>query len=245
MNVLFVLLREARVNQKNVVTFTSQATLLRALDVSVSAYNRRRLEDSLELWSAISIRHRCWFQARKSKWMKGRARVVRYEDRLCKVLPPPLRIDTDKPGRIHVAKDWCDIGADYFARVPLPLPLNAAAQNLILLVLTSISHPASNDDHDYKWMRSIVSLCKKMGLAHTTRGRVLEHALLMAEAWFAVHGVEFFGMRNQGMVGFGLGKKIKAKAKCHKEAPVMSEADDGDEEFVTEVDHDDDVVSHI
>ena len=70
---------------------------------------------------AVSIRHCHWKQRQ----------YVR------KVLPPPVRcIDTDSR-HVHVTIDkaWREIAERYYAQVPLPLPFNASAQNLVLYLL--------------------------------------------------------------------------------------------------------------
>ena len=84
MQVLFLLLREARVRDTGELEFGSLASLLKALGAYVDSYNRRRLQDALELWSLLSISYREWYEPRRKI-------ADRRGERIRKVLPPPIR----------------------------------------------------------------------------------------------------------------------------------------------------------
>ena len=58
---------------------------------------------------------------------------------------------------------------------------------------------------DYKWKRSVRGLCEKLGLNHTTRGRVLDHAIGLAELWYAEReGLKLNAVRKDGEIIFYL-----------------------------------------
>ena len=63
MNLLFLLLSEARRQKTEQVEFASRAALLRALGFGIDRANMRRLDEALELWSVLSIQFDCWYFA--------------------------------------------------------------------------------------------------------------------------------------------------------------------------------------
>jgi hypothetical protein len=239
-NVLFVLLREARLRKTGKIEFPSLASILKDLGVRIDDYNRQRLRDSLQLWSHLSLRHIHWYDAIRSiqyspcvtrEELMAR---VRREKHVRKLLPPPIRrIETDcRRVRIVVAKPWRALASRYYAQVPLPLPLNAAAQNLVLCLATSRRYRDSEPGCEMKWERPIRKLCWKLGLNHATRGRALEHAIKIAEVWFAERGIKLNEVRREGQIIFYL-TALEAKVErqhLRKPTTALPEPEIDDEE---------------
>jgi hypothetical protein len=77
----------------------------------------------------------------------------------------------------------------------LPLPPQAATQNIVLWILTQNLHAATPDlRNDYDQTALLTDavdrwwLARKMGLLHKKRNSVLNHAVDQAARWFAIHG---------------------------------------------------------
>jgi len=149
--------------------------------MSVDSKNRQHLNDALELWSSMTIKHERWFFPKTRGIPQKRTHGK-------KVLPPPLvRVDDhSRHIKIVVSREWCEIGDKYFANVPLPLPTNAAAQNLILLLLAMRKPGDYNPLH-----RSVRKVCRKIGINHSTRNRTLNHALEATSVWCEKFGGSF------------------------------------------------------
>ena len=193
MQVLFLLLREARVRDTAELEFGSLASLLKALGAYVDSYNRRRLQEALDLWSLLSISYREWYEP-KSKSANAFARSCR--------LPSAA---LSGAVCVTITKEWREIAKRFYAQVSLPLPPHAAAQNLVLCLATSGSNFDDETGTDYKWKRSVRGLCEKLGLNHTTRGRVLDHAIGLAELWYAEReGLKLNVVRKDGEIIFYL-----------------------------------------
>ncbi len=188
------------------VEFTSLSSILKGLGVSINDYNRQRLRDLLELWSLVSIRHDQWYEATR----RGEARAQTPHIR--KLLPPPITsVETDSRRlRVTVAEAWRDIAKRYYAQVPLPLPLAAATQNLVVRLLADIrwrDFPEEGFAVRYK----VRSVCHKIGLNHARRGAVLRYAVVEARAWFRQHGIELedYGGEHEGVISLGFFAKPK------------------------------------
>ena len=104
-------------------------------------------------------------------------------------LPPPL-LSMDSTTEIRIDKSWLEL--PYTQKVHLPLPRGAAAQNLVLCLLVSYKNPGDEDDPpggpSISKSRRVRRLCRKIGINHGTRNRVLEHAFQGAKRWFEQHG---------------------------------------------------------
>jgi hypothetical protein len=127
MNVLFQLLAEAQgpVKTKQ-IEFASFAVLLRRLGLAKRCRERARVEASLLYWTRASIR---W-----SHWYRVGGQHIHLS------LPPPIT-DAERDGNritIRLHRDWYELARakGYYLWLPLPLPPQAAVQNLVLLILT-------------------------------------------------------------------------------------------------------------
>jgi hypothetical protein len=124
----------------------------------------------------------------------GRRHVVR-------TLPPPVQ-DADRDGsriwiRLHPAWYKLAQASGYHLWLPLPLPPQAAAQNLALLISTQRSaeedgaviepHP---DDSRLTQAMDRWWLARHLGLLHKQRNRVLDRAVDKAAVWFSANGGE-------------------------------------------------------
>ena len=220
--------------------------MLKDIGVCVDDYNRRRLRNSLELWSHLSIRHAHWYEATRYSLCTTREEFeaeARRRKHVRKLLPPLIRsVETDsRRVRIVVAEAWREIATHYYAQVKLPLPLNAAAQNLVLGLTTSPPLCNSEPGLEIKCKRSVRKLCRKLGLNHATRRRTLEHAIKIAEVWFAERGIQLIEMRRDGLIIFALSepeagrveprqRRLVIERKPTATLPEAEIDDDGDEE---------------
>jgi hypothetical protein len=185
MNVLFQLLAEAqRPVKTKQIKFASYAVLLRRLGLPVRNRERARVEASLLYWTRVSIRWPRWYQ---------HGHHVRL------TLPPPIE-DAERHGNrimITLHPDWDRLARakGYYTWLPLPLPPQAATQNIVLLILTQNLHVALPDLRSYYDQTELLTdpmdrwwLMRKMGLLHKKRNSVLNCAVEQAARWFAVHG---------------------------------------------------------
>ena len=110
-------------------------------------------------------------------------------------MPPPIEITCSKGSSltVTVTQAWRDLGkkkTGYFKQVPLPLPHDAATQNLVLSLLTCVSEEFDCDGEIMRRTapRNRVALCRKIGLTHSTSYRAFNRACLEADAWLKKHG---------------------------------------------------------
>lgn len=213
-NVLFCLLREAQNEGK--VSIASRSALLGKLGLGRDSANRRRLNQSLQYWGAVTICHSNWREAREPWTDKGGRNIL-------KVLPPPIEAMSGKRRLlISISSKWRQLATRYFERVPLPLPTHAAAQNLVLCLLTShewLDRIGDQDDPKYLYRRHIARLCQKIGITH----RHWSSALGVAKAWFANHGYELQDVTKDDLIAFTLdrpGKVAKRVAKLAHPQPT-------------------------
>jgi hypothetical protein len=123
-----------------------------------------------------------------------------------KRLPTPLvKVETG-PGKITVQMrgEWLQEHKAFYEKIPLPLPHQAAAQNLVLLIM--VSNP-----YAYKW-RSRRELCHILGIDHKRRNKVLDQAIENAKAWFKKHGGSLMELRKGKRIEF-----IVTKPCCKEE----------------------------
>ena len=175
-NVLLLVLARAQIQGDPVVTFPSRAAIFHSLGLSVNrARYRERVDAALELWSAMSIR---------MPWHPHK-----------KTMPPPIEVTCSKgiSLTVTVSVAWRDLGkkkTGYFKQVPLPLPHDAATQNLVLSLLTCVSEEFDGDGEIMRRTspRNKVNLCRKIGLTHSTSYRAFKRACLEADEWLRKHG---------------------------------------------------------
>jgi hypothetical protein len=103
-----------------------------------------------------------------------------------KVLPPLIKSWRREGYAIIIETDpfWLSINERYFCEVRLPLPMDARAQNIILMALArpNQQHPA---------------LLRKAGINRWLRGRRSGKALESATRWFAEDGLAFKAQRDE------------------------------------------------
>lgn len=170
---LFLLLGAAHGNDGD-ANFPSEAAMLRAMGVRVETRYRLALRDAIDLWSALSVKfERCWHVPDTGKVPTHR-------------LPPPI-VGVRRERRLHFEIDptWSDLGMRYFVQVPLPLPVHAPTQNLILQILTR--HWSEHRAPELYRERLIFpvensELRSKIGLGR--RGARLELIIKAAARWF-------------------------------------------------------------
>ena len=188
MNVLFQLLAEAqRTNATTRVEFASLSDLLRRLGLEERDRERKRVVSSIAYWSVLSIEWQRWYVPR-------RRHVVH-------TMPPPVE-DGGRDGHrlwIRLNPAWYRLAQaqGYHLWLPLPLPPQAAAQNLALLISTQRSaeedgdvvepHP---DDSRLTQPMDRWWLARHLGMLHKQRNRVLDRAVDQAAQWFSAHGGE-------------------------------------------------------
>jgi hypothetical protein len=185
MNVLFLLLAEAKRWNSREFEFKSRSDILRKLKLGVDHNNLHRLNDSLAFWSAARVWFENWYHSRKGNSGK-RSKHAPLE------LPPAIRpVGSEKRVWIFLSSTWWDLGLHYAQKTPLPLPSKAAAQNLVLCLLVSMDKP-----------RRVRELCRKIGLNHTTRGRALERAIKTAQAYFRANECDLLWETNGRTITF-------------------------------------------
>ena len=185
--VLFLILREARMTKSRTVRFPSQTVMLRGLGLAPRARHRRRLERAIMLWSQLSIRWKEWY--REAQFPRGESPYNIYGVRMpsssgvptrkakqvTMVRPPPIERLRLRPLAILVAKPWLEYGK-FETKVDLPLPMRAAAQNLVLALL---AHPGAQ--------RRLRSWCRTAGLNHKARNLRLPSVVSEVSRWFQQH----------------------------------------------------------
>ena len=175
-NVLFLVLARAQIQGDPVVTFPSRAAIFQALGLSVQrARYRERVDAAFELWSAMSIRMP-WYPHKQT-------------------MPPPIEVTCSEGSSftVTVSVAWRDLGkkkTGYFKQVPLPLPRNAATQNLVLSLLTCVSKEFDSDGEimSRTSARNKVNLYRKIGLTHSTSCRAFSRACDETDGWLRKHG---------------------------------------------------------
>jgi hypothetical protein len=204
-NVLLLLLTEAKLRGTQTITIRSRSALLRALGLGADAANLRRLEQALDYWSVVSLGFERWFFARQldadeyRRKLKRREMIADFDDfglpsknkahRGKAKLPPPFKLET---GKLTIADVWwyC-LGPEYCAMVPLPLPATAASQNLLLCVLAKPTD----------W-RGIDRLSAKLGIAHSQQKRSFHRAISVMLKYIYKHGGEVEIERDGNQIRF-------------------------------------------
>jgi hypothetical protein len=168
------------------IEFASKRELVRRLGLTVQHNNWMRVEESLGYLLMVRIEFDRWYQHRRPRKPAHRVKLT---------LPPPItnfRWDGNRMG-FDLNPEWAEMArAGYYAAMPLPLPSNAAAQNLVLLVMTSrtaSSWPSpSGKDTNAGYPRDLRKVTRRIGLNHRRRNEVFKAATEEAVAWFEEHG---------------------------------------------------------
>jgi hypothetical protein len=188
MNVLFQLLSESqRHDRTRPMEFASFADFLRRLHLTERNRERARLQSSLVYWMDLSIQWSHWYQ---------------HGEHVQLTLPPPIADAAIDGNRVTITlhTDWFRFARahGYYEWLP-SLPPRAAAQNLVLLVLTQhLTHENldSADPDGYYFDLTAQKtkpmdrwwLARKIGLLHKQRNRVLDRASIEAAEWFSDNG---------------------------------------------------------
>jgi hypothetical protein len=174
MNVLFRLLaaiQEAQPQRTERVRFASVAAALRDLHLSAHSENGLRLISALELWGQMSIRLENWYEDR---------------DHIARHLPPPIE-RADLSGNsivLTLNREWVRLALSkrYYESLPLPLPSEATAQNMVLMLLTSMPNRIEGKFRG-TYSRARSWFCRKIGLRNETTK--LARITDIASNWFA------------------------------------------------------------
>jgi len=195
-NVLLGLLAEAQKKGRKELHFRSRAHLLAMLGWRSDRDNRARLSASLALWSRLSLHF--------TRWCYGHKQYG--ENRL----PPPIRLaGTGQHLAITLNRRWRKLASEgYFAKVPLPLPTDASAQNLVLCVLVSFKDSVNDEGVIFSRPRQIARLCHKLGCRHSRRHQVLHNAIRKAARWFEQHDGSLTPIVRDGGIVFGMKKPV-------------------------------------
>jgi hypothetical protein len=190
----------------------SQSELLRLLDLVVRDQNRKALQASEGYWSMVTIQ----YNAHGKRGWYAEYGV----ERQVKKLPPPIVAREGKILIIH--PDWAKLALDvwikylptpaefigrkerpwrqaklptgYFTPMPALVPVNAAAQNAVLMTMASIdltTHKSGRSD-----------FARKIGLSRKNRNRRRESALEEAAAWYQDHDGELTWKNKGAMIEF-------------------------------------------
>jgi hypothetical protein len=90
---------------------------------------------------------------------------------------------------VVISEEWLELHQKYHQKIPLTLPSDAAAQNVVLCLLVSFTRTLPLEGGYYKTPpRRVLRFCRKLGLNHNCRRRTLRHALDAASNWFDEHG---------------------------------------------------------
>lgn len=200
-----LLLGEVARQRKRTITL-SRSAILRAIGLGADTANLRRVRAALQLWSQLSICFNWWHAQGKN--MK-------------RTLPPPIgALDISRAQvTITVHKDWRD-NDGYIERIALPLPMNAAAQNIALC--TSVQFGSTRTVQSLGKWRSLTKFCRKIGLQHSTKHSSLQHALPIAEEYYERFGGYLSHRIEGGRINFEVKKPRKkpdAKARPQTETP--------------------------
>lgn len=242
-NVLLTAIAAATRDNGNEVRFESCSEIVRAVGLSVDKDSLRRVREALGYWSVARICFDNWYspncftyldaEGRSfSKSAKGlQQKRTKRSARGPRKLPPPVEwLEWQSRGvRVRINREWCEMQQRYFEKIPLPLPRNAAAQNLILCLLVSMLRYDSREnrtDPHFTYPRKVRRLCRKIGLNHSTRNRVLRHVIDDAAAWFRQNGGALTAYIKDGSVTFAMKKPSFGKhaRSTHRSARASTQA---------------------
>jgi hypothetical protein len=203
-SVVCALLVQTRIGKGAKITFASYSEILRAMGFAVSSTNLCRLRSSIAFLSVLTIRYaRYWFAGktikkgppkydlrREQPWTAG---PYKAGHRGVKRLTPLIEDFSDDEDGIHLTinSDWLRAnGTRFVARVDLPLPRDAAAQNIVLCALARRHDKAPRSKREQPEGHSVKlrAFCRKVGLNHSRRTINLRSALDAAAKYFEDHG---------------------------------------------------------
>jgi len=199
LNVLLGLLAQAQKKGCKELHFHSRADLLTMLGWRPDRDNRARLSASLALWSRLSLRFARWYYPDRKLNHYGENR-----------LPPPLRLtSTGQHLAITLDRRWRALASEgYFEKVPLPLPANASAQNLVLCLLVSFKDKVNDEGVIFSRPRQVARLGHKLGCHHSRRHQALHNAIGKAARWFEQHDGSLDHAIINGGIVFGMKKPV-------------------------------------
>jgi hypothetical protein len=203
-NVLFLLLMHVYAQRSGKISFKSLNAIARKMGLSAHPKNRRRVRESLALWAALRVRF-------KNYYVAGDRQENIEGGNVDKTFPPPitaLNIDRDRI-TATIIDDWC-YHTKYRKRVELPLPMSAAAQNIVLCTLTA-------RDHGF-YLRTIRNFCRKIGLNHGMRRQSLDHALREAGQYYSFYDGELSHYFRDGGIEFVI-DQLHTRKKAKKQTP--------------------------
>lgn len=177
MAVLCQLLATARLTEKDAVTVAGVADLLRLLGVADNWLHRRRVKDALELWQALHLTFDQWYVAHPVR-----------AHQMVKLRPPlmPVQATTRRAQCFKLDADWLRWQATFFEKIRLPLPVNAAAQNIVLTVRCGVGVLSDDPADNFSGRRFAARVhvyARKIGLEHRHR-TTLQKALDEASSWY-------------------------------------------------------------
>jgi hypothetical protein len=190
MSVLYRLLaaeQEAAPERVWRLEFSSRAAFLRDLHLTKTERNYRRLLNSFELWSRLSIHFvPCPERKLVAPWRVPSSKEHPEGKYVAKSLRPPMR-QFELHGQeivLCLHEDWRDLAKSeqYFAQVPFPLPHEATVHNLTLQCLAWLTSEKAQGMGPFKWR----SVCRKIGLR--PEKKKLKQIFERVSAWFELRG---------------------------------------------------------
>jgi hypothetical protein len=197
-NLLLRLLAHAQQHIAHKIRFGSHAEVLRLLQVPVNHRYRQHLRHALRLWRHLSLRHRHWHKV-------GQGAIP------VKLAPPIERLFTQHGLRLTLNRQWIRLGKDYFSKIVLPLPNDAATQNLILLLSCHLREqcfiapeldPLPEVQRFDMKPQSTRIYCDKIGLQRDERTRQLRRIIEgPARRYYEKQGITLLGRFRGDKVG--------------------------------------------
>ena len=213
LSVLWLLIATAQMQDRRVISFPSLSAIVRLLGASVETRNRRKVDDALDLWSIISVRFERWYaQTHEECEPKYKRRTF----------APPIRsIEETRSGglQIKMRDAWITPDRGFYAKIPLPLPRSAAAQNLVLYLMTArrIEVDDGKEVTRPMWRSTI---CRIIGVTHKTGYQVLAGAIKNAQKWFERHGGNLDQFPFDGKLAFEIKPPKVRKPRQPRSKPI-------------------------
>jgi hypothetical protein len=155
-NLIYYLLSRIQNGKTGQVVLPSLTSVLPGVGLTVHTKNLDRLKDSFVYLADLSLSYSQWY--------------VPPDQHVERVLPPLIKKKERKPNSsritITINREWVQLAQDktYYRKLPLPLPTNTAAQNLVQLVLTRPRQTFNTTKPmDMRWVT------RRVGLNHSHR----------------------------------------------------------------------------